>query len=160
MNPLTAKAVSEIKQPISRFKDVAEMNACMLEWQKTLGLSEWLILPTFGDDLEDGRDAECEKRPVQKTAKITIRRPINPNWERMTTKNPDELFLVHELLHCKILYVDDDDSVQGKMYELYYHQAIHDLAKALVATKYGLPLSWFDNTKDDPELYPEKAEKE
>jgi hypothetical protein len=153
MQPITAKAVSEIKQPINRFSSVAEMNVCMLEWQKTLSLSDWIFYPALGSNLDDGNVAQNDFTPSLKAGKITIRRPSDPNCERFVVKCPEEKALVHELLHAKIIY--EEDSTNG----LHFHQAIEDLAKALVATKYGLPISWFDNTKDDPELYPEKAEK-
>ncbi len=146
------------REPINRFKDVPEMNACMKEWQTLLGLSEWLILPVLGNQLEDGNDAECERKPIHKTAIITIRRPIDPRWEDTVLESPDELFLVHELLHCKILYDESNETPHEQIFNLYYHQIIQDLAKALVAAKYGLPLSWFDRLKDDPSIYSSNKE--
>lgn len=148
------------REPINRFKDVPEMNVCLKEWQAQLNLSDWIFYPVMGDHLDECNMAQNNFSPVHKSGKITIRRPVDPNWETCIVKCPDELSVVHELLHAKILYPDGDGSPKDYIFELHYHQAIEDIAKTLVATKYGLPISWFDNTKLDSELYPEKKEVE
>ncbi len=146
------------REPVDHFRDVVEMNVYLKEWQVRLNLPDWVFYPVLGEKLDEKNVSQLDYTPTLKSGRLTIRRPMLPNPEGLIVKCPEEEALVHELLHAKIEYEDGED-FKTSMVGRHYHQAIEDLARALVAAKYGLPLSWFDNTKNDPELYPE-AKKE
>lgn len=133
------------KQVIYKFNDEAHLNACLEWWQMRLGLRDWIIKAKLTNDLnDDDNHGENEYQPSNKCAMIRIRPFDSLCADGWITKQPQELVLVHELLHCKIFQITyDTPSIEMILFNQAQHQLIEDMAKALIMAKYGLTLEWF-----------------
>ena len=62
------------------------------------------------------------------------------------TKNPVELVLLHELLHCFYpMPRQESSTLEGAFYLNEKHKDIETMAKSILMIKYDLDFSWFKN---------------
>lgn len=126
------------------FDSLDEMAAVQKEWQRRLGLSDWWIASTIcgREDMElQDVAGESEVQWANKCGTISLlRREDMP--DDLLVKEPQELTLIHELLHFKF-FTCDADSREGAYYETMQHQLLEEIAKALYMAKYGLSWDWF-----------------
>lgn len=104
------------------------------EWQKRLALMDWRIaLQTNCEPEEMGivDSAGCVQwEESSKTALIQIVKP--ERYGKRVVPFDFEKTLVHELMHLKTcLFYDNDDELRERI----VHQAIDDIARALVDAK-------------------------
>ena len=104
------------------------------EWQRRLGLHDWVIKLVYNCKSEDMTLDNCTgctewTEPI-KTARIEILSP--KEYGSRLLPYDFEKTLVHELLHLKLCLVSDNvPDLQAR----YMHQIIDDLARALVDAK-------------------------
>lgn len=133
-----------MNEPIQKFRDEAHAWGCLVEWQNRLFLNDWLIkikLKPLCELSDAGHVGENDYRIVTKTSLISIGKPGTGTelW-----KNPQELTLVHELLHLKFAFSDGaKETAEGVFFGLQEHVLIEQMAKSLIMAKYDLPFSWF-----------------
>lgn len=135
---------SKPAEPKTFFDSLDEMAAVQKEWQRRLGLSDWWIASTIcgREDMElQDVAGESEVQWANKCGTISLlRREDMP--DDLLVKEPQELTLIHELLHFKF-FTCDADSREGAYYETMQHQLLEEIAKALYMAKYGLSWDWF-----------------
>lgn len=109
------------------------------EWQKRLGLSDWVIILRYnsdGSDMEEDNAGETEWQDVSKTAVIRI--VSKEQYGERIIKYDFERILVHELLHVKFQYFQlCNTTYESKVFDIAQHQLIEDLAQSLVMAKRG-----------------------
>lgn len=128
------------------FDNVDEMHSLCDEWKERLGLNDWTIESRFvkPEELSDINFAgESNVQWVLKCALISIRRPADMPDTNMQPQ-PQELVLIHELLHCKFFGVEQaHPTVEGVFWDTMQHALLEDMAKSLYCAKYNLPRSFF-----------------
>lgn len=119
---------------IDRFENVQQIKECAKYYINLLGLQDWRILFVHGVPRDPSWAGQCESIFEEKCAKITIdNRVHNDLW----FKEPQELVLIHELIHCKIeLY--DNDTMSGKMVYQQQHTLVDDWARSIFYARYNL----------------------
>lgn len=103
------------------------------EWKHRLCLDDWLISAKLVESIGDETCGECIANYVNKTATISVLREMPK--ENRTTVFPVEKVLIHELLHCKFMSVDNG-SLESRFYDEMQHQLLEDVAYALWSAKY------------------------
>lgn len=109
------------------------MEKLLEEWQKRLGLTDWVI--SLYEDCEPGdfSDQAVGETEFTESCKCAVVRILDPKYYGERVKPYDgEKTLVHELLHLKLSLVAYQVS---DLQERYMHQIIDDLARALVDAK-------------------------
>ena len=144
-----------MRQPKMVFKNLAEMEKCMNEWQHTLFLDHWYLEPRLVDNLRDQDGEECwglnVHEQVGRVATISVRKFRPGEDDQAPKKYCAEQILVHELLHCYYGWLQRDggayDSVVCSVKE---HQQLELMAEAFILAKYNLKRDFFYNkTKKD-----------
>ena len=121
--------------PIEIFNSQEELNLSLKEWQERLFLSDWIIKAILVDkcsDNEYGTTGLNTRLPVQRTALIEILKTSSHIEENhvQIAKQPHELILVHELLHCKKAFIQErDNSYEHSLAEYYEHALLEEIAK-------------------------------
>lgn len=54
-----------------------------------------------------------------------------------------EIILVHELLHCKMNWISNNDTYEGKYFDTVEHALLEQMAKSLIMAKYNVGLEYF-----------------
>lgn len=138
------------KELVMYFKTEEEAEECLKEWQERLSLSNWIFKVNLVDP--DGfkypgeeKLGECIFNMCHSAAIINILKPEYIPKDAII-KCPHEQTLIHEMLHCKMNFVETDTTFYTANYfEIKEHQLLEELAKALFMAKYQLELSWFKN---------------
>lgn len=133
-------------QPKLFFDTQAEMLDCLNEWKGRLALTDWWIAARIcaADDMElDDCAGESEVQHVNRCGTINIRRKEDLPDDTII-KQPQELTLIHELLHFKFVGFVEENREEA-MFELQQHQLLEDMAKAMYMAKYNLKWDWFIN---------------
>ncbi len=135
------------RMPITKFNSNEELQACIEWWQAKLGLQDWIIKGKSTNDLQDiGNHGENSFNVVGKHSMIRIRPYDSVEAGEWIARQPQELVLVHELLHCLIYEIEKDtESIELIIYNLQQHQLIESMAKALIMAKYDIGLDYFRN---------------
>lgn len=132
----------EIKM-IEKFSSVQEIKETARYYEELLGLQDWMITYKHTDDLCDPENAgENEVQFVNKFAVIRIRKTLP---DGMIFNQPQELVLIHELLHCKFLSIDNG-TYDGLMLDEYQHQLLNDMARAIFNARYSLTNKYYLTT--------------
>lgn len=119
---------------IDKFHNSEQIKECAQYYINLLGLQDWKILFVLGTVQNNNNAGECESIFEEKCAKITI---SDKQYEDSWFKQPQELILIHELIHCKIeLY--DNDKLEGLMIYQAQHTLIDDWARSIFYARYGL----------------------
>lgn len=140
-----------MKQPIMRFKDAEELQQATRKWQGILQLNDWLIKTKLVDEAIEKGDVTCDgiNNVVHstKTAVITISHCKDVD---LAFKHCEEMVLIHELLHCTIMAVENEDrNIEQCIYEEVMHQPIDVIARALLMAEYNLAFEWFMEDVDN-----------
>lgn len=110
------------------------MNKLLLEWQKTLNLSDWEIKLQENCSPNDmtlqGVQAETEWDEVNKCAVIRI--IDEKDYGKRILPFDKEKALVHELLHIKLWWLQNSDC---ELQNRFVHQLIDDMAVCFIKTK-------------------------
>lgn len=136
-----------MKEPIRVFKNKEQLDKSLKEWQDRLFLNDWTIkavIEKFSED-EEYFGGECIRLPVEKFALIRINKNdcfVELNGIKIA-KRPQEMVLVHELLHCKYTFIEKDSSYESKTTYYIEHYLIEEMAKSLIMAKYNLSFDWF-----------------
>lgn len=150
-------------KPIEIFKNDEQLTKSMLEWKDILMLNDWTITSSLRslEELSDGdEDADVlgksKLNQVNKTSAIYVcdgvHRPV------LVERFCAEEILVHELLHCKLNIVSNEETYEGVMLGLHEHQLLESMAKSLIMARYNLPFSYWKDPFWDTEFsyeYPE-----
>lgn len=119
---------------INEFKNVKQVKECAEYYINLLGLQDWKILYRLGKCSNSENAGECESIFEEKCAKITIAKGLPSD---LWFSQPQELTLIHELLHCKIeLY--ENGSLESKVMYQQQHTLIDDWARSVFYSRYGL----------------------
>ena len=131
------------KKPIEDFETKENLLACAREWEEKLFLKHWYI--EYG--LVDGEDipglgGESDVNWQGMSGAVSIRkRDQTPDC---ITRCPQELTLVHELLHFKYMsFKEPNPSIEGVFYNEEQHQLLEQMAKSLIMAKYDLSPEYF-----------------
>jgi hypothetical protein len=119
---------------IDKFDNVEQIKACAKFYIELLGLQDWKIVFAHTDNFNEDWAGQCESVYAEKCARISIRKTIPDD---LWFKQPQELTLIHELLHCKFP-IQDDGSLQGNLYYTIWHQILDDVARAIFNVRYNL----------------------
>lgn len=134
-------------KPVEIFKNNEELNTYLKEWQRKLYLDTWSIRAILSNDeklaLICSGDIEFER--THESAIINIYNKFDSSDPRFNVKVPQELTLVHELLHISFNLDEKYETIEQKEYYDYYHNLLNKMAKALLAEKYRFDRDWFKN---------------
>lgn len=137
--------MSKVKnEPIEFFENQEQLNKYLKEWQERLFLRDWHIKAFFADGEQiPGLAGQSDVSWQNSTGFIDIRKE-GQFPEGAIEKQPQELTLVHELLHFKFMNMEKQNATIESVYwcEM-QHQLIEQLAKALIMAKYNLDYDWF-----------------
>lgn len=131
-------------QPKLFFDTQKEMLDCLNEWKGRLALTDWWIAARIcaAEDMKlEDCAGESEVQHINRCGLISIRRKEDLP-DDLIIKQPQEMTLIHELLHFKFVGFEEE-SREEAMYELRQHQLLEDMAKALYMAKYNLKWDWF-----------------
>lgn len=119
---------------IEKFNSAKEIKKCAKYYIELLGLQNWKILFLLTDDMRnDSWSGQCTYNFVNREAEIRIEKTHRDDF----FKNPQELTLIHELLHCKIVMPENETFENTIIYNM-AHQLIEDMAKAIFNARYNL----------------------
>lgn len=131
-------------QPKMFFDSTDEMLGCLNEWKTVLGLSDWWIAGRICSkedmNLEDCA-GESEVQYVNRCGMVSILRKEDMP-DDCIIKQPQEMTLIHELLHFKFVGFTGEH-LEQEFFALSQHQLLEDMAKALYMAKYNLNWNWF-----------------
>ena len=131
-------------KPIEKFTSQERLDKSLKEWQARLFLNDWTISAKITKNLKhDSNHGENEFSFVGKSAVIRIQpydAVVDNGWAQ---KQPQELVLIHELLHCKMALVSKDNTIEGVWWYETQHQLLEEMSKSLLMAKYGLSFEWF-----------------
>lgn len=131
-------------EPIEFFENQDQLDEYLKEWQERLFLRDWHIKAFFTDGEQiPGLAGESDVCWQASTGFIDIRKE-GQFPAGAIEKQPQELILVHELLHFKFMNMEKQNATIESVYwcEM-QHQLIEQLAKALIMAKYNLNYDWF-----------------
>lgn len=141
--------------PKKKFVHDQELRIFLLWWKDRLGLNDWSISAKLVDSLydEEGRElaGKNEMQILHKAAYIYISRADLVDDESSLIRVCQEKTLVHELLHCLYNWLKPPSSIEGVFFDEMDHQRLEMLARSLICVKYGLHMSWWDNTESGGE---------
>ena len=140
-------------EPIIKFASIEEARASLREWQVRLFLDDWVIDIKLEDEIivdADGKrlSGQINFQIINKTAKIALSplSPLSPEGEEYIFRHSQEQAIVHELLHCKIGWLDPPETMEGRHWDVCQHVLIEEMARSLIMAKYNITRGWFDNT--------------
>lgn len=119
---------------INKFESVEQIKKCAKYYIKLLGLQDWRIVFKLGVPSNEEWAGECESQFAEKCACITI---DNRKHDDLWLRQPQELALIHELIHCKIPLMDGRGT-DGMVIYTFYHQLVDDWARSIFYARYGL----------------------
>lgn len=115
------------------------------EWQKRLFLDDWWIgmdISSEADMPERGNAGYSEVQWVNKCGTIWILKAEEIPKEQLI-KQPQELTIIHELLHFKFFATEPTEEYESQYYYMKQHQLLEEMAKSLYMAKYGIGYNWF-----------------
>lgn len=119
---------------IEQFNSVDEIKECAKYYIELLGLQNWKIIFLHTDEMDEADwVGQCTSNFVKREAEIRIEKTHRKDF----FKNPQELTLIHELLHCKIS-MPENETFENKMMYDSAHRLIDDMAKAIFNARYNL----------------------
>ena len=133
-----------MNEPKMYFEDEKESNEILEEWKSRLFLSDWNIKLIEEDKLGEERAGQAEVQWVSSSGIIRmLTQKAIEDVGPVIEKQPQELILIHELLHFKYMSVENVGSIEGVYYEESQHRLLEQMAKSLYMTKYDLNYEWF-----------------
>jgi hypothetical protein len=142
--PVEREAEESMESAIE-FRSTEEAVECMLWWKRRLYLDDWIIKILLVPRHEiEGYSGQNHFMHENRCAVIHIAIPDDDMRSRII-KQCHEKTLVHELLHCKYNWMQDDGSYEGKYLDICEHALLEQMARSLIMAKYGVPPEWFSN---------------
>lgn len=131
-------------KPIEVFKNQEQLNQSLKEWQNRLFLNDWIIKAYICEPHDFKEINVCGENEFDMTNKCCVIRILDPKYygERIM-KYCAEKILVHELLHCKYNWIDNNDTYEGTYLDVSEHGLLEQMAKSLIMAKYGIGLDYF-----------------
>lgn len=134
--------------PIISYETQEQLDISLNEWQTRLGLQDWVIKAIIVEKTSDGEDDSGglnTRLPVEKECVIEIKKGVTESYLGgiMIKKRPQELTLVHELLHCHFSVVNAPGTYECQIAYWYNHSLLDTMAKALIMAKYNITIDWF-----------------
>lgn len=141
-----------MRLPKMTFKNLAEMEKYLREWQHVLCLDFWYITPRLVDELKDSDGEDCwglnVHEQINRAATISVRKFRPGEDDQAPKKYCAESILVHELLHCHYNWLAKDyKDHAAAFYDIKDHQQLELMAEALILAKYKLKRDFFYNNK-------------
>lgn len=151
------------KKPIETFKSDEEFQKIARDYQHKLYLDDWNIEFKLTDTILYQDDMElwgmCAYNFENSYATIYVFNGKLKQSGDCQSKNCAELTLLHELLHIRLEYITDEDTV-GKVPPLEMalkHRAIESMAKSILMFKYDVSYEYFCGTALFPDTLPKIA---
>ena len=134
-----------MKEPINIFKSDEELQQSLKEWQERLFLTDWVIKAEITNELSSkGLHGHNDLKYSIKAAMIRINQETEVDGDDWIMRQPQELVLVHELLHCKMaLLTNSNPTYEQYALEIAEHQLLEEMAKSLIMAKYNLTFDYF-----------------
>lgn len=136
--------------PIEEFETPEQLEECLRWWQHKLYLDSWMILAHTTDEIVDDKGENQDYTEGFNTfifessqASIQILTKKAHDENNMLFKYCAEKVLVHELLHCKYAWMDNQGSYEGVYVCSREHQLLEEMAKSLIMAKYNLDYNYF-----------------
>lgn len=129
-----------MRKPIDRFKDLEQLKECAKYYIELLGLQDWGIQFRISNDIDKNNAGQNDWDFVGKMALITLVKDIQPNDYFL---QPQELVLIHELLHCKYPIIFDKHYYECVFLADYQHQVLEDMARAIFKARFNLTNEYF-----------------
>lgn len=129
---------------VNKFDTQQEIKDIAQYYIELLGLQDWQIIFRLGKCSDSNWCGECEPIFEEKCARITISDNIEDD---LWFKQPQELTLIHELLHCKIPMFDNSN-IDGWITHNYYHTILNDWAVSIMNARYEIDKNWYYNEED------------
>jgi hypothetical protein len=141
-------------EPIQQFRNKAHLIACAKEWEKIMGLGQWIIEYRFVDEAlnANGEVSETWGHSIANQALKAIIVQIKKIFDvdnRHILKANQEYILVHELAHIMledVIRIDADtisDVRENRRCEFITEQT----TRALLCARYNLTQDWFREEK-------------
>lgn len=136
------------KEPIMDCTE-EELTKLGREWQSRLFLDSWVIKFKFEyEDMTSDSGQElsglCSFDMVNSCAIISIRKP-NEDTNNRIMKYCIEQILLHELLHCKMNWLETPGTLESAYFDTKEHALLEEISKSLIMAKYNLKFEWFYN---------------
>lgn len=142
--------IAENTGPIEEFETPEQLEECLRWWQHKLYLDSWMILAHTTDEIVDDKGENQDYTEGFNTfvfessqASIQILTKKAHDENNMLFKYCAEKVLVHELLHCKYAWMDNQGSYEGVYVCSREHQLLEEMAKSLIMAKYNLDYNYF-----------------
>lgn len=138
----------DIVRPIIVFKDRQQAVGSLREWQKRLGLEDWIIdiqLTYDGPIIAPNWGKSSNYRAIH-VAEIFIPMPAPDQINTFPERYCQEEIVVHELLHVLLPNTRiNPNTTEGDFFQSESHARLESIAKALIMSKYGVNRDWFYN---------------
>lgn len=132
----------EEREPIFDFKNQETLDKYLKEWQERLMLTNWIINAKIVEQGKIPNYGGISDVSFSNSHAIIQIAEYNHN-NNYFFKQPQELVLVHELLHCVFMNVVNENTIEGLYYSEKQHQTLERIAKSLIMAKYNLIYDWF-----------------
>lgn len=134
------------REPIMIYENQEQLDASLKEWQTRLFLDDWIItarMVDMHDMTKENSAGECTLSYVNHEASIRILKSEHMPKDAVS-RQCDECVLVHELLHCKMNFMENDHPcMEEAFYDAYEHALLEQIAKALIMEKHHISFGWF-----------------
>lgn len=131
-------------EPICQFKDNKELDEIMKEWKNRLYLDNWIIETEL---VEKNTDYEGQNEFIYEHMTSYIQINTIDRQKNTLMTHCEEKILVHELLHLKYNWIEQDSKYEGVYVDEKEHQLLEQMAKTLIIVKYNLDKDWFSQVK-------------
>lgn len=133
---------------IDEFKSTDQLKTCLKWWQHKLYLDSWAIRANVTDNIvseENDDSIEGYNTLVFESEMSNIQIISKESHDKLGMMDHycAEKILVHELLHCKYAFMENNDTYEGVYVGLNEHRLLEQMAKTLIMAKYGLDYDYF-----------------
>ena len=131
-------------EPICKFESQEQLNEVLSYWQHVLHLDHWCIKAKLVDKINGNDDIEV--LGLNETDYVNCHSLISiaTRDKEIVAKHCEELTLLHELLHCVFIAVENPEpSVSDAVFMVIEHQKVELLAKSLMMARYHVDIKWF-----------------
>ena len=122
-----------MRKPIDKFKDLEQLKECAKYYIELLGLQDWVIQFRIENDIDKDCAGLNESTFENKSSLITLVKDIEKNNYFL---QPQELVLIHELLHCKYPIKFRNSYYESEIMADIQHQLLDDMARAIFKARY------------------------